>query len=345
MRFAERHPDRGVPYTPIAFLLDAGHGWYQYENEAGAFSIPAKLNPAALNYSRHDAMIRDLFNIAYYPLPKLEGEPLMSPRLSFINSPLGDVYDVLVTSDAPKARDTAASYRAIVLSGDVRLSAEWGATLRDFVQAGGTLVVTDDQVQGPGAGVLELPSEKGEYATSNRVLWRPDQAGEAESIASNTFRFRKHAPAGEPIALSGDGTPIAIQRTVGKGKLIWIGIPKGLGLDDRAVPVMSKVMLHLRAGLLPVEVSGEVEYSLNRNQTGWVVTLFNNRGNYKPQHGLGIPRREESAAVTISTSLGVTAATEWTEEAELEVKEEGASRSISLEVPAGSIRIVQLAAP
>ncbi len=48
---------------------------------------------------------------------------------------------------------------------------------------------------------------------------------------------------------------------------------------------------------------GDVEYSLNRNETGWVVTLLNNPGNYKPQHGLGIPRREEGATVTLTTSL------------------------------------------
>jgi hypothetical protein len=49
--------------------------------------------------------------------------------------------------------------------------------------------------------------------------------------------------------------------------------------------------------------------------------------------------------VTISTGLGVTAAQEWTEEAKVEVKTEGATRSVSLEVPAGSIRIIHLLAP
>ncbi len=345
MRFAERHPDRGVPYTPIAFLLDSGHGWYQYENDAGAFSMSATLNPAILNYSRHDAMIRDLFNIAYYPLPKVEGEPLTSPRLCFLNNPLGDVYDVLVTSNAPKARDIASTYRAIVLSGDVRLTAEWGKALRAYVEGGGTVVVTDDQAQGPGAAALDLPADKGEYATSSRVLWNPGKAGEGDSFASNTYRYRKNVAAGDPIAFADGGLPIAVQRTVGRGKIIWIGIPKGLGLDDRATPLLSKVMLHLRQGLLPVEVRGDVEYSLNRNQSGWIVTLFNNRGNYKSQHGLGIPRREESAAVTITTNLGVTQATEWTEEAALPLKSDGASRTLSLEIPAGSIRIIHLATP
>ncbi len=345
IRFAERHPDRGVPYTPIAFLLDSGHGWYQYENHAGAFSVPPGRNPAVLGYSRHDAMIRDWFNIAYWPLPEVEGEPLLSPRLSFVNSPMGQVFDVLATSRAPEAVDITGSYRAIVLAGDVRLTAEWGRALRDFVQRGGTLVVTDDQVKGPGAATLELPADESQYATSASIHWTAGQPGKGESLASNTHRYRRGAPEGTPIATAEGGDPVAISRPVGEGKIIWIGIPKGLGLDDRATPVLSKVMLHLRQGLLPVEVRGDVEYSLNRNETGWVVTLFNNRGNYKPQHGLGIPRREEGATVTLATSLQVTGATEWTEDTPLEVKADGGSRSVTVAVPAGGIRIVHLAAP
>ena len=27
MRFAEKHPDRGTPYTPVTFLLDPAHGF------------------------------------------------------------------------------------------------------------------------------------------------------------------------------------------------------------------------------------------------------------------------------------------------------------------------------
>lgn len=345
IRFAERHPDRGVPYTPIAFLLDSGHGWYQYENHAGAFSVPPGRNPAVLGYSRHDAMIRDWFNVAYYPLPAVEGEPLTSPRLSFVNAPMGDVFDVLVTSRGPKAADVLDTYRAVVLSGDVNLTAEWGAALQGFVQRGGTLVVTDDQVRGPGAAALELPAEKGEYASSRVLVWEPGGAGDGERLESNTYRYRRDVPPGTAIATAEGGEPVAVQRTVGEGRIIWIGVPKGLGLDGRATPVLSKVMLHLRQALLPVEVRGDVQYSLNRNETGWVVTLFNNRGNYKPQHGLGIPRRDEVAAVTLTTGLAVTGGTEWTQDQAVEVKADGDRRSILLDVPAGGIRVVHLAVP
>jgi len=345
MRFAEKHPDRGVPYTPVAFLLDSAHGWYHYENQAGAFSMAPQHNPAILGYSRHDAMIRDWFNIAYYPVPKIEGEPLMSPRLSFINSPLGDIFDVLVTSKAPKADDILKSYRAVILSGDVRLSESWGRALREFVEAGGTLVATDDQVQGPGAKLLDLPTDEGKYTTSKRIIWRLGQSGAGESLASNTFRYRQSTPEGTPLATAGDGKPVAVQRALGKGKIIWIGIPKGLGLDDRATPLLSKVMLQLRQGLLPIEVKGDVEYSINRNATGWVVTLMNNRGNYKSQHGLGIPRREESASVTITGPAIVDGrrVVEWTENAPVAIgPEKGSTGSLLLEVPAGDIRIIHI---
>lgn len=345
VRFAERHPDRGTPYTPIAFLLDPGHGWYQYENHAGAFSVPPRRNPAVLGYSRHDAMIRDWFNVAYYPLPAVEGEPLTSPRLSFIDAPMGDVFDVLVASGAPGATDILKTYRAVIVSGEVSLSAEWGAALREFVNRGGTLVLTDGQLRGPGAAALEPPAQKREYAQARGVVWKPGGEREGEPIASNTYRYRRDVPPGIPIATAEGGEPIAVRQEVGAGKIIWIGVPHGLGLDDRATPLLSMVMLHVRQGLLPIDVRGDVGYALNRNATGWVVTIFNNRGNYKPQHGLGIPRRAENSAVTLYTALGITGATEWTHGEALKVRTEGGSRVVSLDVPAGGVRIVHLAVP
>jgi hypothetical protein len=92
-------------------------------------------------------------------------------------------------------------------------------------------------------------------------------------------------------------------------------------------------------------VRGDVEYFINRNDTGWVVTLFNNRGNYKSQHGLGIPRRQEIASVTLSTALTATKAAEWIEDKPLDLKAAGTQRSVSLEIPAGEIRIVHLTTP
>jgi hypothetical protein len=37
IRFADEHPDRGTPYTPVAFLLDPAHGWDMTDYPQWAF--------------------------------------------------------------------------------------------------------------------------------------------------------------------------------------------------------------------------------------------------------------------------------------------------------------------
>jgi hypothetical protein len=288
-------------------------------------------------------MIRDWFDIAYYPVPRIEGEPLTSPHLSFINSPMGDIFDVLVAADSPQAEAGLGAYRAVVLSGDVRLNEQWGRALRSFVENGGTVVVTDDQVQGAGVTALGLPTDKANYQTGHAVVWKGMGGAADATLESNTYRYRQNVPTGTVLATAENGSSIVVERTLGRGHIVWIGIPKGLGLDDRATPALSEVMLHLREGLLPITVTGDVKYSLNRNDTGWVVTLMNNRGNYKPEHGLGIPHRDEIAHVTLSTALPVTKATEWIGEQDLPVSNAGGQRTVTLDVAAGDIRIVHLA--
>ncbi len=79
MRFAEKHPDRGTPYTPVAFLLDPAHG----------FEVT-------------DYALRELFGVAYYPGLVVEGEPATADRQVFVNGIFGDIFDVIVASDLPK---------------------------------------------------------------------------------------------------------------------------------------------------------------------------------------------------------------------------------------------------
>src|SRR5205814_1359629 len=80
--------------------------------------------------------------------------------------------------------------------------------------------------------------------------------------------------------------PLVVRNKVGDGAVITILVPRGLGIDERAHPVLPYLMNSLTAGLLPVEVrlpsgarpSGEVMYQVNRTKDGFLVALFNNRG-------------------------------------------------------------------
>ena len=72
MRFAERHPDRGTPYTPVAFLLDPAHGWDMTDYPQWPFEV-SQIN-------RSDRALRELFGVAYYPGLVVEGEPATGDR-------------------------------------------------------------------------------------------------------------------------------------------------------------------------------------------------------------------------------------------------------------------------
>jgi hypothetical protein len=91
MRFAEKHPDRGTPYTPVAFLLDPSHGWEMTDYPQWPFGV-SQIN-------RSDLALRELFGVAYYPGLVVEGEPATADRQAFVNGVFGDIFDVLVARD------------------------------------------------------------------------------------------------------------------------------------------------------------------------------------------------------------------------------------------------------
>src|SRR6185436_12190825 len=134
MRFAEKHPDRGTPYTPVAFLLDPAHGWDMTDYPQWPFGV------SQINHS--DRALRQLFGVAYYPGLVVEGEPASGDRQAFVSGVFGNIFDVIVASQAqsPKSKvqspptgttpiplplSPMESYRAVVVGGRVNWSSEW----------------------------------------------------------------------------------------------------------------------------------------------------------------------------------------------------------------------------
>ena len=76
VRFAEKHPDRGTPYTPIAFLLDPAHGFEMTDYPHWPFEVA--------QIDRGDRALRELFGVAYYPGLVVEGEPAIADRQPFV---------------------------------------------------------------------------------------------------------------------------------------------------------------------------------------------------------------------------------------------------------------------
>jgi hypothetical protein len=338
-RLAQAHP-RGTQFTPVAFLLDEAHGWAQERFSPGSFGLDPQWNPALLLPGRHEASIRGWFDLAYYPAPETQNEPSSAVRQTYVNGVFGDIFDVIV--DAPKRAEIASTYPVLVAAGELSLSEEWGRALQEYVRRGGTLVVSADQLSGPGVKELDLPPSIGGQPGREASSFTWTIGG--ERVPSNVFRYRPF-PAGKDrvLAIAPDGTPIAVSRTVGQGRLILAGIPLGLGVDERPVPLLSLLMRHLTQGLVPVKVTGDVEWVLNRLDDGsWVVALFNNHGVIKPQHGVLPTDHHQARKVTLRVPFGVGKSVEWMTESEVRWQPAGGGATATITLPAGAVRFVPI---
>ena len=372
VKFAEKHPERGAPYTPIAFLLDPAHGWEMTDYPHYPFGVSP--------ISRHDGALRELFGAAYFPLPETEGEPATGDRQAYVNGVFGDIFDVLVASDArPDALD---AYRAVIVGGRVQWSKTWAAKLRDYVQRGGVVMLNAAQVEGLPADLLgvEVSKETGETDTARSVNsqlstlnsqlnhnTKPSKTSDLGGKRSNyirkivdsgqltvdsgvelrgpVFRYHKIAPRTgvKVIATTLDGAPLATVNEIGRGRVVFVAVPDLLGLDERLTPLAAHLLKRLCTEATPVRVVGDAEYLVNRTTRGWLVTLLNNRGIYKPQQGLAEVRREESVEIMLSLRIGtLDAARELTNERRLALTAQNGVTQTKITIPAGGLAIVEL---
>ncbi|HEY8411936.1 MAG TPA: hypothetical protein VIK76_11060, partial [Pyrinomonadaceae bacterium] len=268
LRFAEKHAQRGTPYTPIAFLLDPAHGFEMTDYPQWPFEVS--------QIDRGDRALRELFGVAYFPGLVVEGEPAIADRQPFVNGVFGDIFDVLTTD----SKDLS-GYRGVVLGG----RAEWNPNLNDYVRNGGTVVVNAAQIRNMpqpllGVSLSNAPAE----ADSARCL---SPGEDAQDLSGQMFRYEKIELKGATTLIAApNGDPLVTVNKVGKGSVVFCALPDLLGEDERVTPFAAHMLAHVFADATPVRVSGDVEYLINRTESGWVVTLLNNNGVYKAQQGM-----------------------------------------------------------
>ena len=330
--FAEKHPERGTPYTPVAFLLDPAHGFEMTDYPQWPFGV-SQIN-------RSDRAVRELFGAAYFPGTVVEGEPASGDRQAFVNGVFGDIFDVLVASE--ERAETIDSYRAVVVGGRVEWGRGWGERLKNYVRGGGTVFVNAAQAKG-------LPSELLGVRLTGELLEAEDgrclEPGETgNDLSGQVFRYERLEPRGARVMIqTPGGDALVTVNRIGRGQIIFCAIPDLLGLDERITPVAAHLLTHLLAGASPVHVKGDVEHLVNRTPRGWVVTLINNFGINKPQQGMA--QVDRTAVVDVELGLansGIVRAQEWTTNETLDVTRGAKDESIKLRVPPGGVRVVEV---
>ena len=138
--------------------------------------------------------------------------------------------------------------------------------------------------------------------------------------------------------------PLVTINKIGRGKVVFVAVPDLLGEDERLTTFAAHLLAHLASDATPVKVDGDVEYLINRSSHGWVVTLFNDNGVFKPQQGLAQVDRIATVSATLSLrGAAIANASEWTSDRTLTIKKQvGSADSITLNIAPGGIAVVEL---
>jgi hypothetical protein len=296
VRFAEKHPDRGTPYTPLAFLLDPAHGFEVTDYPQWPFEVA--------QIDRGDRALRELFGVAYYPGLVVEGEPAIADRQPFTSGVFGDIFDVLTATD----KSPLSAYRAVIVGGRIEWSAEWTQKITDYVRNGGTLVLNSEQIRGIPA---QLPGVRFTHTTAEADSARC--VSDNEDLTGQVFRYEKVELKGATALMTAPGgDPLVTVNKVGRGTVVLSALPDLLGVDERMTPFAAHMLAHVFADATPVKITGDVEYLINRTAKGWIVTLLNNNGVFKTQQGMAQVDRSAYVNVTIALrNAKIQSATDW----------------------------------
>ena len=332
LRVTAKDFDRGHPVTPVAFLVDHAHGWEPAPFWPNSFKNHHE-NPDKFRPGDHERMLQEYFWTAYYPIGPESEKPMTGTNEVFLPGVFGDVFDVICAYPDVTRWTTIDTYPVVIVNGEIELTAAEGKRLAKYVADGGTLLVADAHLTGDGVKELNLPlaASQGE---SDGYRWMNDPTVHP----TGRFRYRT-IEGGRPLATTPDGKTFCAAFDRGKGRLIYLAVPHGLTIARDAHPTVPRLFAHLTRGLMPIEVRGDVQWLVNRTNTGWMVTLLNQAGQVKPQQGITATDYRENRTVTITARVPVTTARDrLLPDDVIAVKE----NRVTVEVPAGGVRVIEL---
>ena len=205
--WAAKHPDRGVPYAPVAFMLDFHNGWNMPRHlyRPDKYKIWGKFP-----YEKGDYLIDAMFRMVW---PGYEDCSYLRNERGFLTAtPYGDMFDVLTHRCHPQV---LRQYAAVMLLGDVEMTPETVARLVDYVREGGELIVDARQAR-------SLPGDLTGVRLAQRatgLLTRDLATGEV--FVEQPYRCTVlHLEGASPLVTNEHGHPLLTLHTAGKGRVV-----------------------------------------------------------------------------------------------------------------------------
>lgn len=189
--------DRGIPFTPVAIVIDHLAGYNGYMDKPWGILEP----------TQGDRQLRDLFDFQLYPgADHIHARPdPANPEGSYLRpTPFGEIFDVQLTNVSEK---TLSLYPVIVLAGDIVFTPDFLQTLKACLRNGSRVAISQVHHK-------QLGSQYAEIATCGHIEsleeWINPATGRSTAISdSRLSKFKELLP----IEVSGDPVEYEINRT------------------------------------------------------------------------------------------------------------------------------------
>lgn len=188
----------GVPYTPVAIVLDHLAGYNAYQGRPWGI----------LENTPGDLETRDLFQQQLFPGSDHIHRPAdpVNPEKSYLRAtPYGEMFDVILSN---AGSDLLSSYPVLLLVGDHDFDARFIARLFDALRAGSRLLVHKRHAKALGEDFERL---QGTGAVEVLETWK-NPATKKPAALSNT-RLAQLRDAWLPVRIEGDPVQYQINRT------------------------------------------------------------------------------------------------------------------------------------
>lgn len=196
-----RRCDRGVPYTPVAIVLDHLAGYRPFSRKPWGI----------MDVTPGDQETLDLFGHQLFPGSSFHGTPLEATEEGYLRpTPYGEMFDVLLSSARAEA---LASYPVILLAGDVTFDPRFVSELHCVLRKGSRLLLHPRHVEALGHDADRL---RGTGAVEVLESWTNPATGRAAAISHD--RLTRLADAYLPVRVEGD--PVQIQ--VSRNRAGWV---------------------------------------------------------------------------------------------------------------------------
>ena len=194
-----QNKDRGVPYTPIAIVLDQYAGYNAYMGKPWGILPPTD----------GDAEIHTLFTEQLFPgSDHIHQQPFPeNPEASYLRpTPFGEIFDVQL-SDADA--DVLAAYPVLLLVGDHTFDAPFMKSLLQAAERGSLLLISKRHAEGIDPARLKQLTEQGHV----EVLEPWIHPVTSQPTAISDARLRRLCETYLPVAITGDAIQYQLNRT------------------------------------------------------------------------------------------------------------------------------------